>query len=185
MPSSLSLLDPAQRNFTMICTLVVLVCYCSSAYMQEKIFLVPGFTFGFYLTFIEFVVNASLAMLIHQINLHWPGSPFSLVEGSKYFENRSRRNGTIINNSNVIEVISEESNDIRSSSHRGQGRGVPFYYYFLLGICAVVSMGCSNTSLTYVSYPTKIVVKASKVVLIMVSHPSSLFKLQLYSFQLQ
>jgi len=172
MPSSLAVLDPAARRFTVGCTLLVLICYCSSAYMQEKIFLVPGFTFGFYLTFVEFIVNAGLALVVQQINLYWTKSPLNFAESSmKEERNKSsprRRNGV----HNAVIEVAEESVDNRSSwttyYTRGYGKE-PYYHYFLLAISAVVSMGCSNTSLTFVSYPTKIVVKASKVVLIMVS----------------
>lgn len=143
------MMDPLKTKFTVTCTVGVFLCYCSSAYMQEKIFRVPGFTFGFYLTFVEFVVNALFALMIYQLNEYWPNSPFNFTEASLKEQRAQRKSGN------------EGVDPVRNNSE-------PFAYYFLLSISAVVSMSCSNSSLRFVSYPTKIVVKASKVVLIMV-----------------
>jgi hypothetical protein len=49
-----------------------------------------------------------------------------------------------------------------------QKRSVPVLYYLMLSVCAVMAMGFSNSSLRFVSYPTKVVLKSSKVVIIMV-----------------
>ena len=151
--------DPLAWRLKLVCTIGVLICHCSSAYLQEKLFLVPGFTFGFYLTFMEFVVNSVLAFIIHFINACWSRSPFNFAEASAKEEcsNSADRNGIGIMNGDW------------EFCNRTSG-GESSYCYFLLAISAVVSVGCSNTSLRYVSYPTKIVVKASKVVLTMVSN---------------
>jgi len=217
---------PYTMTFVQILSVVgVFGWYSSSAYMQEKLYSVEGYSFGFYLTLVRFLVNIILSFLhLHALNFYYKKNipfpfaslfrdllaasssthsshsllynrattepdpspaapipqPFALlgahqrVSPKKHEEVRVQMDGI----SPTSTTPTPFSQDDSSSADEDNGKGilkrkpaVPMYFYAFLSIFSVFSLGFSSSSLDYLSYPTKIVIKSSKIVVIMVPCP--------------
>lgn len=185
-------IDPrSKRKWILISVIVVFVCYCAAAYFQELLFRIEGFSFGLFLTLLEFIINSALAFCLlrleHRIAWLGPsravGGDYGRYRNGYSDEERRKRTDTRDTQEEGTEDLLALP-DMGSSSMTNRFNGglvnslrnswisrnnrTPMYSYIFLALCAVVSMSFSNCSLQYVSYPTKIVIKSSKVILIMV-----------------
>lgn len=183
----------------------IFVFNCLSAYMQELLFNVEGYTFGFFLTLVKLICNAFLAGVYlrfrppqhkQQKSGSLQGSP-SLLEDLEGGNSKLTNSATLDLTSSSERKLSELTKLRRGSQGpvprssvetlpspradaprtekkaeddvvaKQKGR-VPMREYVLLALCSVMATGLSSASLTYLHYPTKVILKASKVVVIMV-----------------
>jgi hypothetical protein len=194
-----------------------------SGYMQEMLFAIKGYTFGFYLTLARYVINALLAFAylrlfdnganLRYLHFHFRWI-FSLLGGTNrrwWWEERKEKDdddanttgddgppskevgettadvsvglaegedGKVLPFNNrfltqskgsiILEMGAEAADAAATHSLGTVGQKVPLQYYLLLSFLSVMALGLGTSALAFLNYPTKVILKTSKLVVIMV-----------------
>ncbi|ELR23853.1 UAA transporter family protein [Acanthamoeba castellanii str. Neff] len=194
-----------------------------SGYMQEMLFAIKGYTFGFYLTLARYVINALLAFAylrlfdnganLRYLHFHFRWI-FSLLGGTNrrwwWWEERKEKDdddanttgddgppskevgettadvsvglaegedGKVLPFNNrfltqskgsiILEMGAEAADAAATHSLGTVGQKVPLQYYLLLSFLSVMALGLGTSALAFLNYPTKVILKTSKLVVIM------------------
>ena len=122
-----------------VCTIGIFVFYILYGYTQEWIFSDAGFKpFGWYLTFIQFMFYGVLASF-------------------EQFISRKMAN-----------TAQQASLPTTENEQASNSRKVPYRTYALIAFLTVGTIGCSNTSLAYLNYPTQVIFKCCKLIPVMI-----------------
>jgi len=148
-----------------------------SGYMQERLFGIKGYTFGFFLTLVRYVINALLAFAYlklfdtaRQMRLF---NQFFVIDDE---QGNSRSDGLLPQPMQDVESGSKGSDPYEGhhnnnrSSNTGHGGDlhsersfaksssatVPLKDYLLLSFLSVMALGLSTSALAFLNYPTKV-----------------------------
>lgn len=126
-----------------VCTIGIFVFYILYGYTQEWIFSDSGFRpFGWYLTLIQFMMYGLFASLEQFIVR-------TLNTQAKKLDQEL--------------PVTTEHETISTSN-----RKIPYKTYALIAFLTVGTIGCSNTSLAYLNYPTQVIFKCCKLIPVMI-----------------
>lgn len=126
-----------------VCTLGIFVFYILYGYTQEWIFSNPGFRpFGWYLTLVQFFLYSIFA---------------SIEQAITKLRSKDESN-TTTTSENVL---------LPTSNMPASPRKPPYKIYALVAFLTVTTIGCSNTSLAFLNYPTQVIFKCCKLIPVM------------------
>ena len=176
-----------QKTFLLL-SLGIYVFYGIAGYCQEYLFRIPGFKFGLFLTFIEFFVFYLLSTL--QSSSYFPFFKYSKRrrlsgQSSTLVFNDIESQGSISSpdimkkysrpphhpshfHSRLYHFVTSNSiSEFLKKPNYYLSPSIPLYFPIIVSIFEIASRSLSASSLRFISFPTKIVIKSSKLVVIM------------------
>lgn len=167
----------------LICTSGILIFFLIYGYTQEYIFSNKGFkNFGWYLTFIQFLLYALLAYLenvftnsvqnhssnINMIENRNSSSRLSDIETSTHYSEKSEENPVEISMASSLDFDRSLVKSPSKFDFSGNSSDIPYRHYSVLALLTVGTIGCSNTSLAFLNYPTQVIFKCCKLIPVMI-----------------
>ena len=153
----------------LICTFGIIIFYLIYGYTQEWIFSNPGFKpFGWYLTFVQFLLYAILSKIENLVsscsrNIEKRQSTTQLLqEKDKNEQDLSDRDHPELSESH------NHSNSVSEQDNLEDPSKIPYKLYALIAFLTVGTIGCSNTSLAFLNYPTQVIFKCCKLIPVMI-----------------
>jgi adenosine 3'-phospho 5'-phosphosulfate transporter B3 len=132
-------------------------------YLQEWLFSEPGYSFSLFVTLMQFVTFVCFAYL--DTTYHdWKLGSSSTASTSSPSSSSTSSNSSTSSTSSLPAQQRRRANDLLADMRAP----LPAKVILFMGLLLVVSFGMSNMSLLYLTYPTKVILKACKLIPVMV-----------------
>ena len=175
---------PASTGYLALCVVGVWLTWSLHDYLQERIFRVPGFHFGFFMAFLLQFVSFVLS-LVHQ-TIEWlfrrVGEASRRAAEEKELEDQ-RRHEEALDEEQGDSLLKEEEADApwtpSASTPSGPAVAAPvrpprveatwgtLALYLALSLLIAAANGCATAALNYVSMQVKVLFKSGKIVTVM------------------
>ncbi len=170
---------PSSALHLVLCICGVWISWSAHDVLQEKVFRVPGFTFGFFMAFtlqtVSFVLSAAQTLaqrLCAYLRDDTPPEQFELSEARRRADEEKAEAAA---GEGLLAASDDDDDDGEPSAMRhppASAQLVPascstFLWYIALSALLAAANGCASAALVYVSMPVKVLFKSCKIISVM------------------